>query len=233
MASMRPELPVFLRPGDPVGFPDPRGYDRDGLVAVGGDLKCARLLEAYRSGVFPWYGEGDLPLWWSPDPRGCFLDGQHHVPRSLAKVLRKSEFRLTWNDAFGAVMAGCAERRTDGTWILPEMVGAYERLHALGHAHSLEVWFGDELVAGVYGVQVGGLFAAESKFHRRTDMSKVALVALVRSLSRAGVELVDVQFATKHLRRLGAVEFGRREYLDRLDVARAERVDLSELRPTV
>ena len=122
-------------------------------------------------------------------------------------MLRKSEFRLTWNDAFGAVMAGCAERRTDGTWILPEMVGAYERLHALGHAHSLEVWFGDELVAGVYGVQVGGLFAAESKFHRRTDMSKVALVALVRSLSRAGVELVDVQFATEHLRRLGAVDY--------------------------
>ena len=128
---------------------------------------------------------------------------------------------------------GCAERRDDGTWIHQEMLEAYARLHALGHAHSLEVWTGDDLVAGIYGVQVGGMFAAESKFHRQTDMSKVALVALVRSLARAGVALIDVQFATAHLRSLGAVTLGRREYLDRLDVVRTARVDLSELRPTV
>ena len=233
MTSSRRALPVFLRPGDPVGFPDPRRYDRDGLVAVGGDLAPERLLGAYGSGVFPWYGAGDLPLWWSPDPRGCFVDGRLHVSRSMGKVLRRSGFRLTWNHAFGAVMEGCAERRDDGTWIHQEMLEAYARLHALGDAHSLEVWTGDDLVAGIYGVQVGGMFAAESKFHRQTDMSKVALVALVRSLARAGVALIDVQFATAHLRSLGAVTLGRREYLDRLDVVRTARVDLSELRPTV
>ena len=233
MASRPPKPPVFLMPGDPVTFPDPNGFDKEGLVAVGGDLSPERLLAAYGSGLFPWYEEGYLPMWWSPDPRARFTQEQLHVSRSLAKVLRRKEFRLTWNQAFEAVMTACGERRSGGTWIIPEMLDAYVELHRRGHAHSLEVWCGDELVAGTYGVQVGGLFAAESKFHRRTDMSKVALVGLVRSLSRAGIRLIDVQFVTDHLRSLGATEFDRREYLRLLAVVRNLEIDLTDLVPAV
>ncbi|MCK5945322.1 MAG: leucyl/phenylalanyl-tRNA--protein transferase [Planctomycetes bacterium] len=228
-----PKPPVFLAPGDPVGFPDPLGFDKEGLVAVGGDLSCERLLEAYASGIFPWYDEGYLPMWWSPDPRGHLTPEHLHISRSLAKVLRRGGFRLTWNRAFEAVMTACGERRGDGTWIIPEMHDAYTELHRIGCAHSLEVWIGDELVGGTYGVQVGGLFAAESKFHRRTDMSKVALVALVRSLFRAGIRLLDVQFVTDHLRRLGAQQLERREYVRRLGVVRKLEIDLTDLVPAV
>ena len=226
-------MPTFLSPGDPVVFPDPETFDSEGLVAVGGDLTPARVVAAYRRGIFPWYAEGYIPMWWSPDPRGCFTADRLHVGRSLAKVLRQGGFQLTWNQAFGEVMEACAARRRGGTWIIPEMLDAYQALHELGRAHSLEVWIGSDLVAGVYGVQVGSLFAAESKFYRRTDMSKVALVALVRSLDRAGVELVDVQFVTDHLATLGAFAVTRREYLKRLDVLRDVPVDLTELRPDV
>ena len=131
-------------------------------------------------------------------------------------MLHRGDFRLSWNEAFGAVMAACGEQRGGGTWIIPEMLEAYLALHQQGHAHSLEVWDGAQLVGGVYGVQVGGLFAAESKFHRHRDMSKVALVALVRSLRRAGIGFVDVQFVTEHLRSLGAseVSLGRNHSVD-------------------
>ncbi|MFN3243877.1 MAG: leucyl/phenylalanyl-tRNA--protein transferase [Planctomycetota bacterium] len=233
MASRPPKPPVFLRPGDPVSFPDPNGFDKEGLVAVGGDLAPDRLLAAYATGIFPWYDEGYLPMWWSPDPRGQFVPEHLHVSRSLAKVLRRKEFRLSWNEDFDAVMAACGDRRDTGTWIIPEMLEAYRQLHRLGCAHSLEVWIGDELVGGTYGVQVGGLFAAESKFHRRTDMSKVALVALVRSLFLAGIRLLDVQFVTDHLRSMGAREIDRREYLRRLAVVRNLEIDLTELSPAV
>ena len=233
MASQPPRPPLFLMPGDAPVFPDPRGYDGEGLVAVGGDLSTERLLAAYRCGVFPWYDEGYLPMWWSPDPRGCLRAERLHVSRSLAKVLRRGGFRLSWNEAFGAVMAACGEQRGGGTWIIPEMLEAYQALHEQGHAHSLEVWEGVQLVGGVYGVQVGGLFAAESKFHRHRDMSKVALVALVRSLRRAGIGFVDVQFVTEHLRSLGASEVSREEYLGVVAVERGREVDLTELVPTV
>ena len=233
MVPVPPQTPTILSPGDPVVFPDPANFDGDGLVAVGGDLAPSRVVAAYRSGIFPWFAEGYVPMWWSPDPRGCFTADRLHVGRSLAKVLRRGGFRLTWNQAFLRVMEACAERRLGGTWIIPEMLDAYQALHELGHAHSLEVWIGSDLVAGVYGVQVGGLFAAESKFHRRTDMSKVALVALVRSLDRAGVGLVDVQFVTDHLATLGAFAVSRREYLDRLNVLCEVPLDLAELRPVV
>lgn len=221
--------PQFLKPGDPVAFPDPNRFDADGLVAVGGDLRPERLLAAYSAGVFPWYAEGYVPMWWSPDPRAVLEPGDLHVARSLQKVLRRGGFELTWNACFERVMRECGRRRADGTWILPEMVRAYGDLHRRSAAHSLEVWIGRELVGGVYGVQVGGLFAAESMFHRRRDMSKVALVALVRSLFAAGIGLFDVQFATAHLRSLGVRELPRREYLERLAVVRDRAVDLRGL----
>lgn len=226
-------LPVFFDQTPAVGFPDPLDYDAEGLVAVGGDLAPERLLDAYRNGIFPWYDEGYVPMWWSPDPRASFDPDCLHISRSLAKTLRRREFRLTWNTCFERVMRSCGEKRDGGTWIIPEMVAAYTELHRLGHAHSLEVWIGRELVGGTYGVQVGGLFAAESKFHRRTDMSKVALVALVRSLFRKGIRLLDVQFATEHLSALGAQQCSRRDYLDRLASVRDLNIDLTDLLPAV
>lgn len=225
--------PVFLRADHPAAFPDPELYDRDGLVAIGGDLGKRRLLQAYRQGIFPWYAEGYVPMWWSPDPRGVMTPARLHVPRRLQRVLRRADFELTWNRCFARVMAECGRRRAEGTWVIPEMVVAYTRLHELGHAHSLEVWQDGELVAGTYGVQVGAFFAAESKFHRRTDMSKVALVALVGSLFAAGVELLDVQFVTAHLQTLGAFEVPRKDYLAQLAVARQRKVDLRRLVPRI
>ncbi len=226
-------LPVLLPERGPAPFPDPRLYDAEGLLAIGGDLAPERLLAAYRAGIFPWYAEGYLPMWWSPDPRALLDPGHLHVSRSLARRLRRGGLELTWNRCFSRVMTACGERRGPNGWILPEMVDAYTQLHRLGHAHSLEVWQRRDLVGGVYGVQVGGLFAAESMFHRATDMSKVALVALVRTVFAAGVELFDVQFSTAHLERLGAYTVPRAEYLRRLAVVSGRDVDLAGLQPAL
>jgi leucyl/phenylalanyl-tRNA--protein transferase len=190
--------------------------DESGLVAMGGDLRPKRLLQAYRAGVFPWYGEGEPICWWSPDPRAIFeLDGLH-ISRRLARTLRSGRFRVSFNQQFPAVIRGCAEGRAEGTWITPEMIGAYETLHECGWAHSIEVWYGAELAGGLYGVAVGGLFAAESMFSRRPDASKIALVHLVDQLRSRNFRLLDVQLATDHTLRLGAVEIPRTEYLARL-----------------
>lgn len=217
-----------MRPRQP-WFPPADEADEQGLVAVGGDLSPARLLLAYDSGIFPWYDEGLPPLWWSPDPRTVMTPQDLHVSRSLARTIRRASFRLTWDRAFGEVVRACGEGRDEGTWILPAMVEAYERLHALGHAHSVEAWQGERLVGGLYGVHRGGLFAAESMFHRARDASKVALVAAVRSLFRAGIEVFDVQLTTPHLARLGAVEWPRSVYLRRVAQVRGKRVSLAGL----
>jgi leucyl/phenylalanyl-tRNA---protein transferase len=190
--------------------------DESGLVAVGGDLRPERLLLAYRAAVFPWYGEGEPICWWSPDPRAIFeLDGLH-ISRRLARTLRSGRFRVTVNQQFAAVIRGCAAGRAEGTWITPEMIEAYETLHERGSAHSIEVWSGAELAGGLYGVAVGGLFAAESMFSRRSDASKVALVHLVNRLRDGGFQLLDTQLLTEHTARLGAIEIPRTEYLARL-----------------
>ncbi|MBL8751268.1 MAG: leucyl/phenylalanyl-tRNA--protein transferase [Planctomycetes bacterium] len=212
-------------------FPDPQQFDREGLVAIGGDLRPERLLLAYRSGIFPWYAEGYVPMWWSPDPRAVVTPECLHVSRSLRRVLRRADFHLTWNRCFARVMNECGRGRAEGTWVIPEMVAAYTRLHELGRAHSVEVWHEGELVGGTYGVQIGALFAAESMFHRRTDMSKVALVALVQTAGAAGIEVFDVQFLTRHLATLGAYELARRDYLERLRSLRDEVVDLRHVQP--
>jgi leucyl/phenylalanyl-tRNA--protein transferase len=227
----RVPLPVVLSARTGPRFPDPATADRRGLLAVGGSLAPEWLLTAYDRGIFPWYDEGMPPLWWSPDPR-TILDAEHlHVSRSMARVLRRGELRVTYNRAFSAVMDACGADRVEGTWILPEMLEAYTRLHALGHAHSFEVWEGTRLVGGLYGVQRGALFAAESMFHRVTNASKVALITSVRALFHAGVRLFDVQFLTSHLASLGAYEIPRAEYLARLASARALSLDLSKVDP--
>lgn len=224
---MRPSPPIYIRPGSVPVFPDPLRSDAEGLIAVGGDLSPARLLAAYSRGIFPWYEEGVPPLWWSPDPRAVMTEESLHVSRRLGRRLRQGGFGVTWNRAFGRVMRACGENRPEGTWIFPEMLEAYEGLHVLGHAHSLEVWMSGDLAGGIYGVQCGGLFAAESMFTRRADASKIALVCCLRSVSRAGIGLFDVQFLTPHLETMGAHECSREEYLRRLDEVCEMTVDLS------
>jgi leucyl/phenylalanyl-tRNA--protein transferase len=229
--TRRPVLPVFLPPGAPIWFPDPREADLDGLVAVGADLSPDRILHAYDQGIFPWFDEDVPPLWWSPDPRAVIPVDRVHVSRRLARRLGRERFRFSWDAAFGEVLRACAADRDEGTWLVPEMIEAYDRLHALGHAHSLEVWRGDELVGGIYGVQRGGLFAGESMFHRVTDASKAALVACVRSVASRGVVLFDVQMETPHLISMGARVWSRERYLDELLQARDMEVDLSCVEP--
>jgi leucyl/phenylalanyl-tRNA---protein transferase len=233
---------------------DPELADATGLLAIGGDLSPQRLLEAYRRGIFPWYDD-NLPIcWWSPDPRAIFELDRFHVSRRLRRTCRSGRFQITFDRSFSEVIRGCADRPGQGTWITQEMIDAYESLHRLGHAHSVEVWakseirnrksqepnpknrvptaklesglgswfleFGSwDLVGGVYGVAVGGLFAGESMFSRRRDASKVALVHLVERLRKRGFQLFDIQFLNDHTGRLGAVEIPRREYLARLRTA--------------
>jgi leucyl/phenylalanyl-tRNA--protein transferase len=208
-------------------FLNPERADPHGLVAVGGDLRPERLLEAYRCGVFPWYSEGDPVCWWSPDPRAIFeLDGLH-VSRRLARTIRSGRYTVTVNQDFRGVIRGCADR-DEGTWITADMIRAYERLHRLGHAHSAEVWSGGQLAGGVYGVTVGGLFAGESMFTRQRDASKVALAFVVERLRQRGFQLFDIQFVTEHTAGLGAVEIPRKEYLRRLRRALADSPSFGE-----
>jgi len=197
-------------------FPDPRRADPEGLVAVGGDMSVARLLLAYRSGLFPW--TADPLTWWSPDPRAMLELGGLHVSRSLARVIRRGSFKITLDRAFGEVMAGCAApgpgRRE--TWITPEFIEAYTQLHRQGHAHSLECWQGAELAGGIYGVVIGGFFAGESMFHRASNASKVALYHLVQHLRRRDFALLDIQMLTRVTAQLGGTRIPRQEYLRRL-----------------
>ncbi|HKB84492.1 MAG TPA: leucyl/phenylalanyl-tRNA--protein transferase [Burkholderiales bacterium] len=193
------------------------GYP-NGLLAAGGDLSVARLVEAYRNGIFPWFS-GDQPiLWWSPDPRMVLFPAELKVSRSLAKTLRKCRFEVRADTAFRDVIAGCGLPRQDqdGTWISAPMVEAYCELHRAGIAHSVETWLDGELVGGLYGVALGRAFFGESMFTRATDASKVALVVLVRQLERWGFGLVDCQMNTAHLASFGAREIPRTDFTRRL-----------------
>jgi leucyl/phenylalanyl-tRNA---protein transferase len=194
-------------------FPDPATAPADGPLALGGDLAPETLVEAYALGIFPWPdGRGRLS-WWSPDPRAVFPIGGVHVSRSLARTLRSGRFRCTVDTAFAQVVAACAHRPGEGTWIVPAMESAYRRLHAMGLAASLEVWEEDRLVGGIYGVVLGSAFMGESMFHRVPDASKVALVHLDRRLAAGGFTLFDAQLPTPHLLRMGAEVVPRRRYL--------------------
>jgi leucyl/phenylalanyl-tRNA--protein transferase len=190
----------------------------DGLLAAGGDLSPARLLAAYRLGIFPWYSRGQPILWWSPDPRTVFDTAKMHVPRRLARFLRKCNWTLTADTAFETVVRACAAPRAKqrGTWLDPEMRTAYQRLHAQGHAHSIEAWDKDALAGGIYGVAIGRMFFGESMFSAAENGSKVALLALARGLRAAGFPLLDAQVASPHLFTLGATEIGRTDFSARV-----------------
>jgi leucyl/phenylalanyl-tRNA---protein transferase len=209
-------------------FPPPRVALREGLLCLGGELAPEWLMDAYSHGIFPWPMWDDEPVpWWSPDPRAIIELDELHVSRRLGRTMRSGRFEVTSDRDFAGVMRGCAEgpQRRGGTWLTPEMMAAYHRLHLLGHAHSVEAWHEGRLVGGIYGVAIGGLFAAESMFYSERDASKVALVRLVLHLRARGYALLDVQQWTPHTGRLGAVEIPREEYLDRL--RRAVRMDVS------
>jgi len=215
---------TFLRPGDPPdAFPplEQALDDPDGLLCAGGDLSTARLLEAYRRGIFPWYSEGQPILWWSPDPRAVLIPAEFRVSRSLGKTLRNRGVETTLDRAFAEVVAHCAdpELRPEGTWISPEMQSAYLELHRLGHAHSVEAWLGGRLVGGLYGVALGRVFFGESMFSLERDASKVALARLVREAVARGVELIDCQVTSPHLESLGARSIPRAEFRARLSRA--------------
>ena len=190
----------------------------NGLLAAGGELSSARLLDAYRHGIFPWYSEGEPLLWWSPDPRMVLIPEELRVSRSLGKRLRRKDYELRTDSRFGEVMRACAEPRGGraGTWITAEMVSAYTALHREGYAHCVETWIDGELAGGLYGVAIGRMFFGESMFARVTDTSKIALAHLARQLERWDFGMIDCQMATTHLASFGAREIPRAEFMRKL-----------------
>ena len=204
-------------------FPPVERASPEGLLAVGGDLRAERLLEAYRHGIFPWYNPGQPILWWSPDPRAVLFPAKLRVSRSLRKTLRQQKFNGTFDKAFRDVLVSCAQPRrqypSGGTWITPEMIEAYCALHERGLAHSIESWLEGKLVGGLYGVALGGIFFGESMFSRVTDASKIAFVHLVRHLEHWGFSLIDCQLPSAHLFSLGAEEIRRQEFMQQLEKA--------------
>lgn len=190
----------------------------DGLLAVGGDLSAARLLQAYRRGIFPWYSDPQPILWWSPDPRCVIFPGELHISHSLRKHLRNRKYAVSFDTAFSQVIAACAGPRRNqpdaGTWITPEMQAAYLELHRFGHAHSVEVRLDGELVGGLYGIAIGRVFFGESMFSRCSGASKIALAWLAEQLRAWNYELIDCQVYSAHLASLGAVTIPRSRFIE-------------------
>lgn len=219
-AAMIENMPRWL---DGFTVPDPAWADEDGLVALGGDLGPERLLLAYRAGVFPWSSRPVL-TWWSPDPRVIFDIPSYRPHRSVRQTMARAPWRYAIDEDFGAVIRACAEgtAQRPSTWITADFIAAYTELHRRGHAHSVEVYEGDELVGGLYGVTLGAFFGGESMFHRRSDASKAALAHLIERLRIGGFLLADAQAPNAHLARLGAIPIARDEYLRRLRAAIAE-----------
>lgn len=200
-------------------FPPPELAEPDGLLAIGGDLSPRRLLLAYRHGIFPWYAPGTPILWWSPDPRLVLFPRELKVSHSFRRVLKKGRFQITCDTAFRDVIEACASvrlRKGDETWLVPDMIEAYHRLYQLGAAHSVETWLDGRLVGGLYGVTLGRVFFGESMFSLVSDASKVALVHLVERLKDVDDAFIDCQVTTGHLKRLGAREISRSEFLQKL-----------------
>ena len=216
-------MPIFLL-SDTLTFPPPHFARKDGLLAIGGDLSRERLLLAYRNGIFPWYSQGEPILWWSPDPRLVLYPEELHISRSLKKIIKRQDFQITTDQAFQQVIEACAKSRLDNrqqTWIVPEMIKAYCRLHQYGYAHSVEAWYRGKLAGGLYGLGIGKCFSGESMFTYVTNASKTAFVYLVTFVKALGYHLIDCQVRTEHLMSLGAREIPRKEFLKQLEKALA------------
>jgi leucyl/phenylalanyl-tRNA--protein transferase len=214
-------VPVFLL-SDAIEFPPPHLASRDGLLAVGGDLRQERLILAYKMGIFPWFSDGDPILWWSPDPRLVLYPSEIKISKTLNKIIKKNVFNVTMDMAFDEVINQCAQARLQkkqGTWIVKDMIDAYCKLHKSGFAHSMEVWQQGELAGGLYGVSLGKCFFGESMFTRVSNASNVALVKLAKYLSELSFDLIDCQVATEHLIRFGAREIPRKLFLTQLETS--------------
>jgi leucyl/phenylalanyl-tRNA--protein transferase len=219
-------------------FPDPRRAPKDGLLAIGGDLHPESLILAYSQGIFPWPVQDPsepepILAWFSPDPRAILRFSSLHVPESLKRAQRKAKTQAHWrfsvDEAFEEVIQACAKSPRPGqmgTWITEEMIQAYIDFHRLGHAHSVEVWEGSELVGGIYGIEVQGVFAGESMFYRRPNASKLALLHLIEFLKERGASWIDIQMLTPHLKALGATEIRRDEFLKELAIAQSRPLSL-------
>ncbi|WP_343488116.1 leucyl/phenylalanyl-tRNA--protein transferase [Allomuricauda sp. d1] len=220
MQKKRHHLPIALL-DDSLSFPDVEEATEEGLLAIGGDLSTERLLLAYRSGIFPWFNEDSLILWWSPDPRMVLYPEKVKVSKSMKKVIRDDQFRLTKNAYFERVIDSCAKmdrKGQEGTWITPMMKSAYLRLHELGHAKSYEVWQDDILVGGLYGIDLGHVFCGESMFSTVSNASKFAFIHLANDLNKKGYCLIDCQVYTRHLESLGAEKMARNEFIEILQL---------------
>lgn len=222
MARQPKRVLAWLGPRDPMPDPETAWSDPNGLLAASAHVTVERLLEAYAHGIFPWYSDGQPVLWWSPDPRMVLPLDEVRVSRSLRRTIRAarrdSRWRVTLDACFERVMRECAAPREgqDGTWITEEILAAYCALHRIGSAHSVEVWNGQALVGGLYGVSIGRMFYGESMFARQPDASKAALVSLVVLLRNQGFSVIDCQQSTRHLASLGAREVPRAEFLERI-----------------
>lgn len=226
---------LCLLDSDSPRFPNPNTAteEPDGLLAVGGNLSPSTLMSAYRQGIFPWYQDDDPILWWSPANRCVLFPEQLHISKSLRRCLRQGQFRASTDEAFAQVVEACAAPRRDdaGTWIIDEMIEAYCQLHQLGHAHSIEVWVGDELAGGIYGVAVGSVFCGESMFSERTNGSKVAMAYLCQWLIDQGFKLLDCQINNPHLEKMGAQSMPREQYLSWLAAPGDSGLEWPEARP--
>lgn len=210
-------MPIFALKNELI-FPPVNLAEPDGLLAMGGDISPERILLAYRKGIFPWY-EGDTPLWWSPDPRLVLFPEDLKVSKSMQQLLRKQHFRFTTNTAFAEVIRACRttpRAGQDGTWINDDIEKNYTRLHHNGYAHSAEVWLGDQLVGGLYGIRLGNAFFGESMFANVSNASKYAFISYVRQLQLEGVELIDCQVHTEHLESLGAKLVPRQWFIEKI-----------------
>lgn len=211
-------MPLFMI-NERLAFPDPEQASDEGLLAVGGDLSPKRLLLAYGMGIFPWFSPPDPILWWSPDPRCVLFTDEVKISKSMRNVMNQEKFTVTFDTAFLEVMDGCRSVQRPGqhgTWITSEVINSYFRLHEMGYAHSVEVWEGEELAGGLYGVSLGDMFFGESMFTRKSNASKLALIHLCKTLRRQGFEIVDCQIYNDHLGRMGATHIPRSEFLSRL-----------------
>lgn len=211
-------MPIF-RLGQSHHFPPTELAEPNGLLAVGGDLQPARILTAYRQGIFPWYSDDQPILWWFLSPRLVLYPAELRIARRLARTVRQAPFHITFDQAFADVIAACASSRRstgEGTWITTEMATAYTALHQLGYAHSGECWQNDQLVGGLYGIRLDRVFFGESMFTKVTDASKIAFVTLINQLVELGVELIDCQMTTPHLQRFGAREISGRAFQEHL-----------------
>ena len=208
-------MPVFQLSDDPI-FPPPHLATKEGLLAVGGDLSPERLLAAYRQGIFPWYSDGDPILWWSPNPRMVLYPEEFKQSRSFKRTLRRDTYQVSFDTAFDQVIKACATLRLksgDGTWITSEMISAYDKIHTLGYAHSVEAWHAGQLVGGLYGIALGRIFFGESMFSTMSDASKACLYHLTKFLIEHRFLIIDCQVPTEHLMRMGARNIPREDFL--------------------